>query len=278
MLCCIDCLTPLSEGHCNQCKSQVDRVLVPLNADGYYLLRSKSTEAEMLAVALEDSQNDNWLKWGCITGPADKRLVNHSKWQCLCLFEIKHSLFQGAKTALHTEVDLWQMAKRILELLVQLKMLGHTHGAILPETIHWQRPYLFFIGFRPIRASHSSERSDIHALGQLLSDLNQTTQSRSIQSFIRSLYQISTYKTALLELHKRQMPAIPLARLTSNSPDPLLHESLEDHLNRARHRSWWSPKSSSDSIHPAQLFVGMILTICAAVAGLLTFWQYLQNI
>ena len=229
-------------------------------------------------MAYDTQPEDKWLELGCINGPTERLSLSHSKWTQMCLFDARYGLFQSPLKAQHTEVDLWQLAKRTLELLVQLQNHELAHGALITETLHWQRPYLFFIGFRPVPFTQDSEQQDIQALSQLLSKLNHGPRSRLIESFVRSLSQMRSAKTALIELHKRQMQTVPIARLISKSPDPLLHESLEDQLVRARHRSWWSPKSEHQSIHPAQLFVGMILSICATVAGLLTLWQFIQNL
>lgn len=274
---CIQCLTPLHEGHCASCKTSPNRVLVPLTQNGYYLLRSAETNVDQLAVAFETQLEHNWLEMGCINGPTERLALSHSKWTALCIFESRYGLFHP-QLATHTELDLWQISKRILELLVQLQSHGLAHGALSRETLHWQQPYLFFLGFRPVPCTQHAEHTDLQALSQLLSILNQHLRSRPIESFVNGLVQMRSAKTALIEWHKRQMPTVPMARLMTKSPDPLLHESLDDHLARARHRSWWSPKSEQEPIRPAQLFVGMILTICAAVAGLLTLWQFVQNL
>ena len=245
--------------------------------DGYFLLRSAEANVDQLAVAFETQSEHNWLEMGCINGPTERLALSDSKWTAVCVFETRYGLFHP-QVAPHTELDLWQIAKRTLELLVQLQDQGLSHGALSRETLHWQRPYLFFLGFRPVLYSQHAEHNDLQALSQLLSILNQRLRSRPFESFVNGLVQMRSAKSALIEWHKRQMPTVPMARLMTKSPDPLLHESLNDHLARAGHRSWWSPKSDHETIRPAHLFVGMIITICAAVAGLLTLWQFVQNL
>lgn len=273
---CSQCLSPIQAIACTPCQSQSSLPLIPLEAEGYYLVH-KDTPHPQIAIAFEAPPVEDWLKKGCLHGPINSWRLSHSKWNWMVLFEAQSSLYAQHQETRLSVIDLWQISKRILELLIRLKQDGFSHGALSLHTLHWQRPYLFFIGIRPEALNPQRERKDILAIANLLNTLNQGRQSPSFTSFIQRLSQHRTAKQALLDLHQCQMATLRSNRMPMDS-DPLLHESIEAHLARARHRSWWTPRPQEDQIHPARLFVGMIITICAVVALLLSLLQYVRTL
>lgn len=275
MLCCQNCLGTLTNDYCSVCRQKSAVKLSPLSKPGYYSLCNENS----IAVAMKTQSSFSWTLLGCLNPPKKISVLKHPKWSHLYVFDAPDTLARQKETASFTEDELWHLSQRVLELLIQLKQHGFCHGGISSETLCWYRPHLFFLGFRPLKRTLVREENDLLALKNLLQDLSEKNKSSSrLSRFAQHLNTQSSARTALLILHKEHMAIIQRNTGEDHFPDPLLHESLDDHIVRARHRSWWQPPPKDNSIHPARLFVGMIFAICAGTALILVLWQYVQGL
>jgi hypothetical protein len=275
MLCCQKCLGPLTNDYCAVCGQESTLKLSALAKPGYFSLQNENS----IAVALQKPFTSSWTLLGCLNPPKKTIPLTHPKWSQLCIFDASDTLTRQKENSPFTEQDLWHLSQRGLELLIQLKQHGFCHGGLSLDTVCWYRPHLFFLGFRPINQTLVGEENDLRELKNILFILSERIKgSKSLNRFVRNLDTHKTAHEALLVLHNAHMSIIQKNNDVDDFPDPLLHESLNDHIIRARHRSWWQPAPKDNSIHPVHLFVGMIFTICTGTALILFLWQYIKDV